>query len=192
MRVICLSIRMMQHLLTNLEYLTDWKHQKGFKVTLASTSETGTSTTSIKNYIQNAYDTWQDPPEFVCFVGDAGGSYNIPTFYENFTYYSGEGDHPYAQLEGNDVLEDVFLGRISISSISDLQTYVAKVLSYEKEPYMDETDWYDKSVMVGDPSHSGPSTIFTKQSIVEMMQQHAPNIVATEVYTGGYSSGNDQ
>ncbi|RLC55588.1 MAG: hypothetical protein DRH89_07405, partial [Candidatus Cloacimonadota bacterium] len=175
-------------LLTNLEYLTDWKHQKGFNVTLASTADTGTSTTSIKNYIQDAYDTWEDPPEFVCLVGDAGGSYNIPTFTETWSWYNGEGDHPYAQLEGNDVLEDVFLGRISISSIPDLQTYVAKVLGYEKEPYMDETDWYDSSVMIGDPSHSGPSTIFTNQTIVEMMQQHAPNIVATEVYSGSYSS----
>jgi len=130
-------------LLSNLEYLTDWKHQKGFKVTLASTADTGTSTTSIKNYIQDAYDTWEDPPEFVCLVGDATGTYTIPTFFENFTYYNGEGDHPYAQLEGNDILEDVFLGRISISSIADLQTYVAKVLYYEKEPYLDETDWYE-------------------------------------------------
>jgi len=175
-------------LLSNLEYLTDWKHQKGFKVTLASTADTGTSTTSIKNYIQDAYDTWEDPPEFVCLVGDATGTYTIPTFFENFTYYNGEGDHPYSKLEGNDILEDVFLGRISISSIADLQTYVAKVLYYEKEPYLDETDWYDKSLMVGDPSSSGSSTIFTNQSIVEMMMQHAPNIVATEVYSGNYSS----
>ncbi len=173
-------------LLSNLEYLTDWKHQKGFEVTLASTAETGTTTTSIKNYIQNAYDTWENPPEFVCLVGDVGGSYSIPTYY--ISYYSAEGDHPYAQLEGNDVLEDVFLGRISISSITDIQTYVAKVLLYEKEPYMAETNWYDRSLMVGDPSSSGPSTVFTKQSIVEMMQQHAPNIIATEVYSGSYSS----
>ena len=83
---------------------------------------------------------------------------------------------------------DVFLGRISISSIADLQAYIAKVLYYEKEPFMDETDWYNSSLMVGDPSSSGQSTIYTKQSIVEMMQQHAPNINATEVYSGSYSS----
>ena len=173
-------------ILSNLEYLTDWKHEKGFEVNLASTAVTGTSTTTIKNYIQNAYNTWENPPEFVCLVGDVGGAFSIPTYY--ISYYSAEGDHPYAQLEGNDVLEDVFLGRISISSITDLQTYVAKVLYYEKEPYMAETNWYNHSVMVGDPSSSGPSTVFTKQTIVEMMQQYAPNIIATEVYSGGYAS----
>ncbi len=174
------------NVLTNLENLSDWKHEKGFDVTLASTAETGTSTTSIKNYIQNAYDTWEDPPEFICFVGDVGGSFSIPTYY--ISYYSAEGDHPYSQLEGGDILADVILGRISISSITNLQTYVAKVLLYEKEPFMDETNWYDRSLMVGDPSSSGPSTVFTKQSIAEMMQQHAPNIIATEVYSGSYSS----
>jgi uncharacterized cupredoxin-like copper-binding protein len=171
---------------TNLEYLTDWKHQKGFEVHTASTAQTGTTNTSIKAYIQDAYNTWENPPEFVCLVGDVGGTYNIPTFY--ITYYSAEGDHPYSQLEGGDILADVILGRISISSIADLQTYVAKVLLYEKEPFMDETDWYNSSLMVGDPTYSGPSTIFTNQSIVEMMQQYAPNIVATEIYSGSYSS----
>jgi len=177
-------------LLTNLEYLTDWKRQKGFEVTLASTADTGITTTSIKAYIQNAYDNWSNPPEFVCIVGDANGSYTIPTYTETWSGYSGEGDHPYSQLEGGDILADVILGRISISSIADLQTYVAKVLTYEKEPFMLDTAWYNKSLMVGDPAHgSGPSTIFTNQSIIEMMQQHAPDIVATEIYTEPFSSG---
>jgi len=173
-------------LLSNLEYISDWKHQKGFEVTLASTTETGTTSNSIKNYIQNAYDNWENPPEFVCLVGDVGGSYSIPTFYIN--YYNAEGDHPYAQLEGNDVLEDVFLGRISISSITELQTYVSKILNYEKEPFMGETDWYDRAVLVGDPSSSGPSTVFTNQFVAELMHQYAPNIITTEVYSGNYDS----
>ena len=166
---------------SNLDYLTDWKHQKGFEVHTANTALTGTTNTSIKAYIQDAYDTWENPPEFVCLVGDVTGSYIIPTFY--ITYYNAEGDHPYSQLEGGDILADVILGRISISSLADLQTYVAKVLYYEKEPYMLETGWYNKSLMVADTSPSGPSTVFTNQSIVELMQQHAPNIVATEVYS---------
>ncbi|MCF7869463.1 MAG: carboxypeptidase regulatory-like domain-containing protein, partial [Candidatus Cloacimonetes bacterium] len=169
-----------------LSYLTDWKHQKGFQVATYGVNS-GTSTTSIKNYIQNAYDTWDNPPEFVCLVGDAEGNYNIPTFF--ISYYSAGGDHPYAQLEGGDVLEDVFLGRISFESITELQTYIVKVLNYEKEPYMAETDWYNSSLMVGDPtSSSGVATIFANQTIVEMMDQTAPNITPIEVYSGSFSS----
>ncbi len=169
---------------TTLNYLVDWKKQMGYDVHTASTLITGTTTTAIKNYIQDAYDNWQNPPEFVTFVGDASGSFNIPTFYVS----GGEGDHPYSQLEGNDILADVILGRLSFEAISQLQTIVSKVLNYEKAPYMGNTNWFNRSLMVGDPSTSGPSCVFTKQSIVQMMNYHVPNIVATEVYSGSYSS----
>jgi len=175
-------------LLANLEYLTDWKRKKGFEVTIASTDDIGTTTTLIKDYIQDAYDNWANPPEFVCLVGDVGGLFSIPTYYDTYSGYGGEGDHPYAKLDGGDALEDVFIGRISISSTTDLLTYAWKVLSYEKNPYMLETSWYNGALLVGDPSTSGASTIFTNQSIVELMQQHAPNIVPTEVYTSPYSN----
>ncbi|HPR17180.1 MAG TPA: C25 family cysteine peptidase [Candidatus Cloacimonadota bacterium] len=176
-------------LLTNLQYLVNWKHQMGYDVTVATTSQTGTSTTTIKAYIQNAYDNWENPPEFVCFVGDANGAISIPTYFESYSYYNGEGDHPYAELEGGDILEDVFLGRISVETVSQLQVYVTKILNYERQPYMSETDWYNKAVLVGDPSHSGPSTVFVNQFIDELMQEYAPNIVSTGVYTSGWANG---
>ena len=169
----------------NLAYLTQWKHEKGFEVSTHGVNS-GTSFNVIKAYIQDAYDNWENPPEFVCLVGDTDGNYVIPTSY--ITYYNAGGDHPYAQLEGDDVLEDVFLGRISISSQSDLQTYIVKILNYEKEPYMTETDWYNSALLVGDPSVSGLSTIYTNQAILETMLQYAPNISATEIYSGSYSS----
>ncbi|MDO9576264.1 MAG: C25 family cysteine peptidase [Candidatus Cloacimonadales bacterium] len=175
--------------LTTLQYLTDWKQLKGFEVHLASTAVTGNTTSTIKNYIQNAYDTWENPPEFVTFVGDASGSYNIPTYFETYSGYNGEGDHPYSQLEGGDILADVILGRLSFNSINEFEVIIHKILHYEKTPYMGNTAWYNRAVMVGDPSPSGPSVVFTKQSIKEMIDYHAPNIVSTEYYTGGYSSG---
>ncbi len=171
-----------------LEYLSDWKHQKGFDVVLASTDQTGTSSSSIKNYIQNAYDNWQNPPIFVTLVGDASGSYSIPTFFETWSGYGGEGDHPYSQLEGNDILADIIIGRLSFSNIIELQTIVAKVLGYEKDPFMGSTDWYERTLLVGDPSSSGPSCIYTKQFIKEMIDFKTPNISSVEVYYGNFSN----
>ncbi len=173
------------NLLDNLQYLADWKKQMGYEVHLASTSETGVTNTSIKSYIQNAYDNWENPPEFVCFIGDANGSIVIPTFFES----SGEGDNPYGMLEGNDILADVILGRISISSLNELQTYIAKVLNYEKTPYLGNTDWFSRAVLVGDPSSSGPSTIYVNQFIREMIEFYNPNFDFYEYYSGNYSGG---
>ncbi|HHE37798.1 MAG TPA: hypothetical protein ENL20_04415, partial [Candidatus Cloacimonetes bacterium] len=100
----------------------------------------------------------------------------------------GEGDHYYTLLEGNDILADVFIGRLSFNSISEFQTILNKILNYEKEPYLDETNWYNTALLVGDPSSSGQSCIYTKQSIKEMMGFHAPNINCIEVYSGSWVS----
>ena len=111
-----------------LQSLAEWKHQKGFEVVMASTAQTGTTLYSIKNYIQDAYDTWPNPPEFICLVGDAGGNYNIPTDHCG----GGEGDHGYVRLDGTDILADAFIGRLSIASNNDLQNIIYKILHYEK------------------------------------------------------------
>jgi len=165
-----------------LQILADWKHQKGFDVVMANTSETGTTVNEIKNYIQNAYDNWENPPEFVCLVGDAGGNFSIPTGHLDGGMYNGEGDHVYSTLEGDDILADVFLGRLSFNSLIELQTIVAKILNYEKEPYLVQTDWYNEALLVGDPTDSGPSCIETKQNIKQIMEYNKPDFSFQEVY----------
>ena len=172
--------------LQTLNYMREWKHQKGFEVVAASTSETGTQLNQIKNYIQNAYDNWQNPPEFVCLVGDAGGNFSLPTGHIDPGQYNGEGDQYYTLLEGDDILADVLIGRLSFNSIFEFQTIVSKILNYEKTPYMDNTEWYDKALMLGDPTDSGPSCVDTKVFIKEMIDEYAPNIVCEEVYDGNW------
>ena len=124
--------------LSTLNYLTDWKKEIGFDVTVVSTSVTGTSLNSVKNYIAQAYNTWENPPEFVALVADAEGSYDIPSGYIN----GGEGDQPYAMIEGSDILADVIIGRLSFNSISQLQTIVSKILKYEKTPFISGSNWF--------------------------------------------------
>jgi Peptidase family C25/Propeptide_C25/Carboxypeptidase regulatory-like domain/FlgD Ig-like domain len=158
--------------------LTEWKHQKGFDVAVHSVNS-GTSSSTIKSYIQTAYDTWPNPPEYVCLVGDAEGNFNIPT---------GDGDQFYARLDGTDILADVYMGRLSFNTEFELQTIVSKIYNYEREPYMDQTDWYSHSLLVGDPSFSGTSVIDTKQHIKEMMLVHDPEYTFDEYYFGGCSA----
>jgi len=173
---------------TTLQDLVNWKHEKGFLVTAVSTSVTGSSTNSIKSYIQNAYNTWENPPEYICLIGDAGGSYNIPTWHESWSGYNGEGDHPYSQLEGNDILADAIIGRISFNTLFQFQTIADKIFHYEKIPYMENTNWYRKTLMVGDPSQSGISTVITKRSIKEMIDRQTENFTQQEVYSGSFVS----
>ena len=163
----------------NLQYLIDWKHQKGYDVVATNTFETGSSLSSIKSYIQNAYDSWENPPEFICLIGDAGGNFSIPTAHLD----GGEGDHFYTLLEGDDILSDAFIGRLSFNDIFEFQTIISKLLNYEKVPYLEETDWYNKALLVGDPTDSGQSCVDTKIYIKEMIDEHCGNIICEEVYS---------
>jgi Peptidase family C25/Propeptide_C25/FlgD Ig-like domain/Carboxypeptidase regulatory-like domain len=167
-----------------LAALTEWKHQKGFEVSTHSVNN-GTSFSTIKSYIQDAYDNWENPPEFICLLGDASGNFNIATDYSN----GGEGDQGYVRLDGTDILADALIGRLSFEQESELQTIVSKILNYEKVPYMGQTDWYTKAVLVGDPSASGTSCIDTKQHVKEIMLQYNQDFEFNEYYSGNYSSG---
>ena len=59
--------------LTNPDLLNyvAWKSSKGFRPRLVTTDTTGTTTTAIKAYIQNAYTNWAIPPTYVLLIGDS-------------------------------------------------------------------------------------------------------------------------
>lgn len=173
-----------------LEFAT-WKRQKGYTVTVVSTTQAGgTSTTAIKNYIQGQYNDPETRPDFVILLGDTIGSYPIPAWTENYSSYAGEGDYPYTHLAGGDLLGDVFIGRLSAENLSQLNTLLNKVYTYEKNINNDPAAaaWLNRMLLIGDPSSSGISTIYTNQHIHEMTHSVNPDYSYIENYSGGYSS----
>ncbi|MBU1950415.1 MAG: carboxypeptidase regulatory-like domain-containing protein [Candidatus Eisenbacteria bacterium] len=149
---------------SRLQPLADWRDRKGTPVIMVSTAVTGTSTTSIKNYIQSVYNSSDPPLEYVCLAGDANGTYAIPTFTENLSGYGGEGDHPYTQLDGGDILADVHIGRLTFGDLSKIEMIVEKMVGYESTPYMDETDWYTRGCVCGDwDTQTGWSAVYVNQ-----------------------------
>ncbi len=151
--------------------LLQWRREQGYHVELINTSQTGNSTSSIKAAIQNVYDDSTIPPlEFVTIFGDADGNYSVPTWFESLSGYHGGGDHYYSMLDGDDILSDVHIGRISFSTQAELNTIVGKILGYEKTPPMDNTDWYGRALLQGDPASSGITTIYTNQWVKGQLQ----------------------
>ena len=158
----------------------DWKRDKGFEIAATNTSTLGSSY-AIKNYIQNAYDNWENPPEYIILIGGGSGSFSIPTFYQ----YSADGDHPYGLLEGNDDISDAFVGRFPITSSEQLVTIWNKLRNYEKEPYLTNTDWYEHALLVGDTTtSSGISPGITMRFVKELIEHYNENFQFTTHYTG--------
>jgi hypothetical protein len=128
----------------DLADLVGWKTRKGYDAVLVSTDETGLSTQGIKDYIQEAYDNWPHPPAFVLLVGDTN---QVPYFVGT------QSDNPatdlyYTTLEGDDFLPDVYLGRLSPSSSSDLSHIVGKILQFEQAAWSEDDDWIRRATFL--------------------------------------------
>ncbi len=148
-----------------VERLAEWRRRQGYNVLVVTTATTGNTTTSIKSWLQAQYDTLQPPLEFVTLVGDANGTIAIPTWIEGYSGYGGEGDHMYTTLDGPDVLADIHIGRLSVTSTSQLQTVVDKIVDYESDPDLGSTNWFTTAGLTGDPSTSGWSCVFVNQFV---------------------------
>ena len=95
------------------------------------------------------------------------------SFTEFHSGYNGEGDHPYTQLNGEDILPEVLIGRMSIRTTNEIETVVNKIIHYDKAKYMDFVpDYYKTASLVGDPSTSGNSCAITNEYVAELLENH--------------------
>ena len=137
--------------------LVDWKRRKGFNVVHVTTATTGSLGENIRNWLIDAYESWAIPPEYVVLVGDVD---KIPAW--NFS--GNVSDHQYTLMGDmeTDWLPDLMLGRMSVEGTFEAETVVNKSVAYEREPYVDDTGWFNRSLMVGGNYGSDtPSTTVT-------------------------------
>ncbi|MGC9337047.1 MAG: C25 family cysteine peptidase, partial [Candidatus Cloacimonadia bacterium] len=141
-----------QYMADFLSPFVDWKEARGITCTIATLTETGETSPEIKSFIQNAYETWENPPDYLLLIGDVE---LLPSFY--FGDENNVTDHPYTLLEGDDYFPEILVGRLSINSLMELSTIINKILKYEKEPYMENPEWLKRALLVaGNYSESTP------------------------------------
>ncbi|MBI4722708.1 MAG: hypothetical protein HY769_06910 [Candidatus Stahlbacteria bacterium] len=166
--------------------LAEWKHKKGMETKVVKLSQTGSTETQIKSYIQTAYNTWNPRPEYVLLVGDVEF---LPTYW-------GDGratDNYYATLEGGDYLSDICMGRFSVDNLSECSTMVAKTLSYERTPWMANDKWFrSAALLIRDDYDSGDSIWYYPDiwfTYNQMVQNGYTNI-DTIFHRNGCNAGN--
>jgi hypothetical protein len=170
---------------THLEPLVAWRARQGYHVeTIIST---GTAT-SIKNQLQVLYDDpLLPPPWFIVLAGDTYGTYAVPTWHEDLSDYDGEGDHEYTTLDGDDILADAHVGRLSFSDLAMLDRIVAKITAYETNPPTDQTTWYTSACLLGDPVDSGITTVWVNQWLKGQLLANGYTTVDT-VWGGNFAN----
>lgn len=138
---------------TTLQPFVDWKKQQGYNVVVTTVGTGGTvanTTTAIKTYTQNLWNaaTAQDPaPTYLILVGDTS------TSGDNIIANTGESssahvtDLTYVRLNGTDYLPEMYYGRFSVSSATELTNVINKSITWEKTQ-MADLSYLGKVVMI--------------------------------------------
>jgi hypothetical protein len=122
---------------TTLQPFVQWKTKQGYNV-IEYYVATGTTNTTIKTYLQGLYTagTSEDPaPLYVLIIGDHSGTYAIPAFASTATTPDNSHitDVYFATYDGSsDYIPDLYYGRISAESTTELSNALNKILPYEQ------------------------------------------------------------
>jgi len=172
--------------------LARWKHLKGYYTQITTDAQIpgGATPANILSYIQTAYNTWENPPEFVCIIGDE--NMQIPDSpYEN--YYAS--DHPYSCVDGSDYISDVMVTRMSINNMTTLRTAMYKSLIYETNPYMGDPNYWLRGLSVAGNVTSGGSPTVTPRLVTlwvrqELLRHGFIHVDTSYVWSSGGSDPN--
>ena len=143
---------------SRLQPLIDWRQREGYTVKLATTAETGTTANQIKTYIQNAYNTWTPPLEYVVLRRGRRRHLWHPHLLRDPLRLRRRGRSPVQPARGRGCAERRPPGPALLQHLTELDVIVAKSVNYEATPYV-ATDpaWFTRACLVGDPSSSGYS-----------------------------------
>lgn len=171
-----------------LNMYLNWKRDKGFEVSAINTADYPTPA-AIQNYIQDAYNNWENRPEYIVIFGDKSGDYSVPiwTLPQEGLPGNADGDNPYGLLAGDDLLPDVLIGRIPVGSNTiELAAFWNKLRNYERVPYTNQTEWYEQQVLAGDTrpgvNNSGTTIFDTMKYVKGLMTSYNRDYDITEVY----------
>jgi hypothetical protein len=148
--------------------LAAWRERCGFAVEVRKLSETGGTRDQVRGYIQTAYEGWTPKLSYVLLVGAVS---KIEAFITAGTPCVT--DNPYACVDGDDWLPDLFVGRLPAANASELDVMVAKTVGYEKDPFTAETGWFGRALAVGTSYQEGGTpavtALVTKRRIREQL-----------------------
>lgn len=150
---------------------------------------------AIRDFLTYAYNNWITPtPAYVLLVGDAcqdfrdlykTGTLNYVPSQNIETDILGEtpSDNWFVLVSGDDILPDMYLGRLSVQTKSEAADVVDKIISYEKNP--PKAPWNKNALLVADDDDTSFEDM--SEQLVGLLPD---DYKANKVYVSTYSSGN--
>jgi hypothetical protein len=133
----------------------------------------------IRDFLSHAYHHWAVAPLYVLLVGDANMDFKdnfgtgrlnyVPThIFETWPIGETPNDNWFACVSGDDVLPDLFIGRISAQRPEDVETVVEKIINYEQSP--PSGDWNRNALFVADDDQA--ARLSSPKSDFETISEH--------------------
>ncbi|MGC9361727.1 MAG: C25 family cysteine peptidase, partial [Candidatus Syntrophosphaera sp.] len=145
----------------NIQDYVDWKIQQGIEVDVATVGTGGdmaNTTSAIISYMEAVWNaaTAEDPaPTYLLIIGDESGTINVAT--NSGATGSHVTDLTYVRLNGTDYLPEMYHGRFSASSATELATIIQKTITFEKTQ-MPDISYLGDVVMIAGYDTSFAST----------------------------------
>ncbi|MGE5496796.1 MAG: type IX secretion system sortase PorU, partial [Syntrophothermus sp.] len=154
----------------------------------------------IRDYIKYAYDNWTIKPEYVLLFGDGDYDYkDIEGKHQNFVipYESYESLHNinsyasddfYVCVSGRDLIVDLAIGRINVTTASEAKAAVDKIIKYEttEQP----GTWRNLITLVADDAYtsSGFEGNYHNAQSEELSQQIPSSFDQNKIYEVFYQT----
>jgi len=145
----------------------DWKRQSGTDVHVTKFSDIGANPNNpqiIKDHIADAYHNWEYPPTYVLIVGDDG---IFPKQMVTYSEYTFPNEDYFVEIDGDDHFPELMIGRLTNENDYGLQIMLNKFMSYEKEPYTENTEWFKKGICCSNNRYE--SQVETKRFAASLM-----------------------
>ncbi len=171
--------------ISEMDSFVVWKRRKGIPTDLYSLSVVGYDTASIRNFIQNQYNSLG--VTFCLLVGDG---YELPPPRGNVgRAYGMDADFMYSCTEGSDNYPDLFIGRFSSNggNTFGIRNQVMRSIEYERNPE-EGGSWYERGLMIASPESDDYDTITDKQRCEWLRDTLLYNIPPNFTYTSIDSS----
>ena len=142
MLIICYS-----SFLDEMADFVSWKENIGYTVDLVNYSTIGSSS-ALKTYVANYYNS--NGLTFLLLVGDHA---QVPTSSTS----AGDSDNNYGYIVGSDHYLDIFVGRFSAETATQVTTQVERTIHYERD-VLSSADFFRHAIGMGSsegPGHNG-------------------------------------
>ena len=148
--------------------LANWRASQGLRVQVVDVQDIYDEfnggvfdSRAIRDFLAYAYTNWQPPaPLYILLVGD--GTYdfknyvgtNTPTFMPPYLAWVdpwlGErpADNRFVTIAGQDILPDMFIGRLAVRDAVQITAAIANIIGYEQNPPAD--NWNSRVLFIAD------------------------------------------